>query len=95
MKKTIIVTGAAGFIGFHLCKKLIENGEIVIGIDNLNSYYETKLKIKRLEILSETSLRNKKSWEFIKADLENKKLLSEIFERYKANTVINLPHKQE
>ncbi len=90
MKKTIIITGAAGFIGFHLCKKLIENGEIVIGIDNLNSYYDTKLKIKRLEILSEISLRNKKSWEFIKADLENKKLLSEIFDRYKANTVINL-----
>ena len=90
MKKTIIVTGAAGFIGFHLCKKLIENGEIVIGIDNLNSYYEIKLKTKRLEILSEISLSNKNSWEFIKADLENKKMLSEIFERYKANTVINL-----
>ena len=44
MKRRILITGAAGFIGFHLCKKLIEKNEFVIGIDNLNSYYDPKLK---------------------------------------------------
>ena len=50
-KKTILVTGAAGFIGFHLSKKLCESGFEVIGIDNLNDYYEVFLKKMRLEKL--------------------------------------------
>ena len=45
----ILVTGAAGFIGFHLCKRLIDEGEQVIGVDNINDYYDVKLKIKRLK----------------------------------------------
>ncbi|HEN20835.1 MAG TPA: NAD-dependent epimerase/dehydratase family protein, partial [Desulfobacteraceae bacterium] len=49
--KAILVTGAAGFIGFHLSRKLLEMGIRVIGIDNLNSYYDVNLKMKRLEIL--------------------------------------------
>ena len=55
MIKNILVTGSAGFIGFHLCKKLIENGINVIGIDNINDYYDTKLKNERIKILSQTS----------------------------------------
>ena len=51
------------FYWFHLCKQLIEDGYKVIGIDNINNYYDTKLKKKRLEILSQTSL-NKNNWEF-------------------------------
>ena len=51
MKETIFVTGAAGFIGFHLCKKLIKKKLLVIGIDNLNSYYDVSLKKARLEEL--------------------------------------------
>ena len=50
----ILVTGAAGFIGFHLCKKLINSNFQVIGIDNLNEYYEKSLKIDRLNILEDT-----------------------------------------
>ena len=46
MKKNILVTGSAGFIGFHLCKKLLENNHNVIGIDNLNDYYDINLKEK-------------------------------------------------
>ena len=55
MSEYIFVTGSAGFIGFSLCKKLIEDGYKVIGIDNINDYYDTKLKERRLEILLEKS----------------------------------------
>ena len=51
MNKTILITGAAGFIGFHITEKLLNNGFNVIGIDNLNDYYDVKLKIARLEQL--------------------------------------------
>jgi UDP-glucuronate 4-epimerase len=44
MNKSILVTGCAGFIGFHLCNKLLENGYYVTGIDNLNGYYDVNLK---------------------------------------------------
>ena len=47
----VLVTGAAGFIGYHLCKKCIENNFPLIGIDNLNNYYDKKLKLSRLEDL--------------------------------------------
>ena len=57
----VLVTGSAGFIGFHLCKRLIENGFYTIGIDNINNYYDTKLKNKRIEILEQTSLK-KNNW---------------------------------
>ena len=46
----ILVTGSAGFIGFHLCKKLLERGEEVFGIDNINDYYDVNLKIDDLKI---------------------------------------------
>ena len=49
---TILVTGAAGFIGFHLCKKLLESEYSVIGIDNINDYYDIELKKRRLDILN-------------------------------------------
>ena len=67
--KKILVTGAAGFIGFHLCKALIKRGNNVFGIDNINDYYDTTLKKKRLEIL--ISSKNKSSngcFEFKKID---------------------------
>ena len=87
--RTWLVTGCAGFIGFHLCRKLIEEEYKVIGIDNINSYYDKKLKKKRLEILSQTSV-NKNNWKFFKIDLIEKNLLSQIFEKYKPAIVINL-----
>ena len=89
MSEYIFVTGSAGFIGFSLCKKLIEDGYKVIGIDNINDYYDTKLKERRLEILLEKSLKNE-NWKFFKIDLLNKDLLLEIFAEYKPQTVINL-----
>tara|TARA_B100000161_G_scaffold262760_2_gene233076 strand:- start:267 stop:446 length:180 start_codon:yes stop_codon:yes gene_type:complete len=51
MKKIILVTGSAGFIGFHICKKLIREKHYVVGVDNINSYYCTKLKKERPNIL--------------------------------------------
>ena len=59
MSNNILVTGSAGFIGFYLCKKLIEEGNSVIGIDNINDYYDPNLKERRLDILSQKSIENK------------------------------------
>ena len=71
MSKYILVTGSAGFIGFHLCKRLLEENFNVIGIDNVNSYYDTNLKEKRLQILSQVSLK-RRNWIFFKTDLIDK-----------------------
>ena len=64
MDSTILVTGSAGFIGYHLSKRLLDRGNNVIGIDNLNDYYDVNLKEKRLEILSKVPLKNNK-WKFL------------------------------
>ena len=89
MNKTILVTGSAGFIGFHLCRRLLDNGNNVIGIDNINDYYDVHLKEKRLEILNEVQLKNNK-WKFFKTDLTNKESLLKIFEYYSPKIVVNL-----
>ena len=82
----ILVTGAAGFIGFHLCKRLLNSKYEVIGIDNLNNYYDTKLKNDRLDILN----KYKNFWQFYKLDIEKKNSLEEIFELHKPKVVVNL-----
>ena len=85
-----LVTGAAGFIGFHLCKKLILSGDKIIGFDNVNSYYDISLKDARLRELNNLSKKDKSKWEFIKGDLEDIQSLREIFLKYKPDIVINL-----
>jgi len=83
----ILVTGAAGFIGFHLCKRLLELGNDVIGLDNLNDYYDVNLKLARLNILKEfTGL----SFDFIKGNLEDKELIISSFKKFKPKVVVNL-----
>ena len=89
MKDTILVTGAAGFIGFHLCRKLLEQDFSIVGIDNLNNYYDPKLKTSRLKEI-ENNIKNSKNWNFIKCELENKSRLFEIFRQYQPKIVINL-----
>ena len=79
LDSTILVTGNAGFIGFHLTKKLLELGIPVIGIDNLNNYYDPELKKARLENLIKTSKQFSVPFEFHKVDLENKIRLENIF----------------
>jgi UDP-glucuronate 4-epimerase len=81
----IFVTGAAGFIGFHVTKRLLERGEDVAGIDNLNDYYDPALKHARLE-----QLRQFERFEFVRADISDATAIAALFERYKPNRVVNL-----
>ncbi|MFL1994907.1 NAD-dependent epimerase [Lysinibacillus irui] len=80
----ILVTGAAGFIGSHLSKNLLEKGYTVIGIDNMNDYYEVTLKQSRLGFLENTN------FFFEKTDLEDQKKIKEIFNKYSPDVVVNL-----
>ncbi|PST29276.1 protein CapI [Enterocloster lavalensis] len=85
--KTILVTGAAGFIGSNLVKRLCDNveGVTVIGIDNMNEYYDIRLKETRLEEMSTYP-----SFIFMKGNIADKTTITEIFEEYKPQVVVNL-----
>jgi len=86
--KILLVTGSAGFIGFHLCMRLLADGHQVIGIDNLNAYYDVNLKLARLAILREQS-----RFTFYKTDLADLHDMEELFKRHgdqPFDTVINL-----
>ena len=87
---SIFVTGTAGFIGYHLSKRLLEIGYEVIGIDNLNSYYDPKLKLARLSKLKEISDKSKNSFHFFKSDIEKKKELTSLLNNFKIDIVVNL-----
>jgi UDP-glucuronate 4-epimerase len=81
----ILITGAAGFIGFHLSKKLLDDSYQIIGIDNMNDYYDPSLKQSRLEILGKYN-----NFNFHKVDLKDKVAVDNIFEIYQPTHVINL-----
>lgn len=83
--KTYLVTGGAGFIGFHLSRGLLEKGARVIGFDNLNDYYDVKLKEDRLRILREYE-----NYTFIKGDLGDKGDVFRLFQEYVPQVVVNL-----
>lgn len=83
--KTYLITGAAGFIGFYLSKKLLEKGCKVVGIDNVNDYYDVNLKYERLE-----KIKSFEKFTFIKGDISDKNMLMKTFEEYKPNIVVNL-----
>lgn len=87
MKKESItlITGSAGFIGFHLSSLLLDKGYQVIGIDNMNDYYDIKLKEDRLEILKQHD-----NFTFHKIDLKDKEKIDDLFAKYKFDYVINL-----
>ena len=84
-KEKILVTGAAGFIGFHLSKRILEAGGEVIGFDNLNDYYDVNLKYARLEILEKYE-----KFTFIKGNLADKDAVDNLFVTYKPDVVVNL-----
>lgn len=81
----IIVTGAAGFIGFHLCKQLLKKNHQLVGLDNLNTYYDPQLKLDRLALLEKET-----NFLFFKTDIKDKAALDKIFEISQPELVINL-----
>ncbi len=85
-----MVTGAAGFIGFNLCKRLIENGEQIIGFDNFNNYYDPSLKRARYDFLIKLALERNIKLNFVENHLENLKSLEKLFDIYKPSKVVNL-----
>ena len=85
MKQTILMTGAAGFIGFHLAKSLLDEQYEIIGFDNINNYYDVSLKYARLKILS-----NYKNFKFIQADLADENYVNNVFKTYKPDIAVNL-----
>ena len=91
MEEKILVTGCAGFIGFHLCKQLLIKGLFVIGIDNLNNYYSVSLKKARLKELEKISKNNTKGeFLFLKADLKNENTFKNISKIHLPKKVIHL-----
>ena len=86
-KKTILITGVAGFIGSNLCKRLLKeyNNIKVVGIDNMNDYYDVSIKEYRLDTLLKYN-----NFIFIKENIANKEAINNIFEEYKPHIVVNL-----
>ncbi|MCB8817594.1 SDR family NAD(P)-dependent oxidoreductase [Desulfosporosinus shakirovi] len=83
--KLYLITGGAGFIGFFLSKKLLEQGCRVVGIDNMNDYYDVNLKVSRLKLLG-----GYERYTFIKGDIADKEAVTKVFEEYKPNIIMNL-----
>ena len=83
--KSILVTGAAGFIGYHLTKRLLDAGAVVVGVDNLNDYYEVSLKEERL-----SRLQGEEGFRFVKADIADAEAVGAVFEEMKPEIVVNL-----
>ena len=84
-QKRYMITGGAGFIGYHLSIALLERGASVVGFDNMNDYYDEGLKKSRLDIL-----KNYEKYTFEKADLSNKEQVFLLFEKYQPDIVVNL-----
>jgi len=81
----ILITGAAGFIGYHLCKSLLKDGYEILGIDNLNDYYDTNLKQARL-----AQLKHFNSFTFNKVDIADRESLTKSFQSFDPQKIVNL-----
>ena len=100
--KTVLVTGSAGFIGYHLCEALLKKGHHVVGLDNINDYYDVNLKYARLSelgilrneaekfgIISDSCIHNKQM-QFIRMHLEDREALPNLLKEFKFDLVCNL-----
>jgi UDP-glucuronate 4-epimerase len=85
LNNAILVTGAAGFIGYHLTQKLLESGYAVVGIDNFNDYYYVDLKKARLELLEAFE-----KFQLIESDISDKEAVFTVFEKFRPRVVVNL-----
>jgi UDP-glucuronate 4-epimerase len=83
--QSVLVTGVAGFIGFHLARRLLKDGRRVVGVDNINPYYDVALKEARLE-----ALKGESNFTFIKMDLTDRKPLERLFARQAFDVVVNM-----
>jgi len=90
--KTILITGAAGFIGSFLAIRLLSDlrNSVIVGIDNLNSYYDLELKKYRLKLINQAADKNKSLFVFRKADISNRRIIADIFSLYHPSVVVNL-----
>ncbi|MBP0462574.1 NAD-dependent epimerase [Roseomonas sp. PWR1] len=84
----VLVTGAAGFIASHVCRKLLARGDIVTGIDSVNSYYDPLLKEARLALIGKDARQG--SWNFVRGDLADGKVVADLFAAHKFDRVIHL-----
>ena len=87
---TVLITGAAGFIGYHLSRRLLEDSLPVVGFDNLNSYYDPKLKNARLSQLNQIASSTGTTFNFIKGDLIDTKEIKNTFKKFQPTKVVNL-----
>ena len=89
-KEKILVTGSAGFIGFHLCRRLLRENFDVIGFDNINNYYSTELKLSRLKILKDYSENSLSKFTFVKGELDKYSDLEKVFKIFQPRIIIHL-----
>lgn len=86
----ILVTGNAGFIGFHTTKKLLERGDEVVGFDSVNDYYDVSIKEARLKLLEETADKSGSQYTFIRGNLADQNLVEKCFKDHRFDRVIHL-----
>ena len=101
-KKIILVTGAAGFIGYHLCEALLKEGHMVLGLDNINDYYDVNLKYARLQKLGveretaevfnaiSSSTKHGSQMQFVRMHLEDREALPKLFTEFEFDMVCNM-----
>lgn len=91
-KKIILITGAAGFIGGNLIRRLINDCTfpLIIGVDNLNDYYDVRLKNYRLQLIANAALNSPSNFLFFRGDISDKNFISELFRCYQPSLVVNL-----
>ncbi len=86
----VLVTGTAGFIGFHTARRLLERGDMVVGFDSVNDYYDPAIKEARLSLLEETARRTNAGYEFRRANLADEDAVRDVFARHDFDRVIHL-----